>query len=619
MRKIKLLFVSMVLVFLSHVVPGARTEAQMSAQPVGTITFLEGVSDIERNGLAPEFIKEKEPVYLNDIVRTKNYSKAEITFLDKSVLKLAPDSSVTIAEYTVDAKNKREHSRIKLTRGRIEAIVSKTGVPDTFLVDTPNAQGAVKGSDIFLSYLGGKTGVFVLEGAISVMNPALPESKIKVTKDNCVVIPFNAAPGEIRTVRDAEIEYFKSSVQPAFIKKWIPGKDSTQMNGVIVAVTGTVRIYKKGADNWRTPKVKDTVSEGDKLQTEENSTIEIRMSNGNTVVLQPYTEMSCTSLRYDAASGSYENKLTVTTGRLSAVVTRTKDQMAFQVQTPSAVCGVRGTFMEVLVSPVAEAASQAGAAASQQAQAVTQVFFEGGNGYITSNLTGQTQEIGSGQNGTVDVVGNVSAPVDTAPEQRSAMFQTWTSAQTMNNYSSAEGATGVGSNAQQQPLPQTQVGSMQGLEAVTAVNEEIQTVIDDTSVLNLDALTNEPIIQTVFTETLALTGGIGIDSGIMDITAFDNNTWKMFTSGTWYDEPGYEGVIGIFESGDDVVSFIGDDPEGVDDSGYWVGTVSGVINSANPPIVIEGSASGTYTNPGGSTGTFQGTGSGCWYPIPPEP
>ncbi|MFA5363488.1 MAG: FecR domain-containing protein [Candidatus Omnitrophota bacterium] len=611
MRKIKML-VGVLLLLVSQAVPFARAEAPASAGLVGNITFLEGVSDIERNGRAPEFIREKEPVYINDIIRTKNYSKAEITFLDKSVVKLAPDSCVAIEEYRLDDKNKREHSRIKLTRGRMEAIVSKTGTPDTFLVESPNARGAVKGSDIFFSYLGGKTGIFVLEGAISVFNPAQPGTKIKVTKDNCVVVPFNEAPGETRFIRDAEIDYFKNSVQPAFIKKWIPSKDATRMNGVIVSVTGNVRIYKKGADNWREPKTNDTVSEGDKVQTEENSTIEIRMSNGNTVVLQPYTELSFTTLRHDPASGSYENTLTIKAGRLSAVVTKTKDQLAFQVQTPTAICGVRGTFMEVVVTPPAAQ----GAPASQPVQPVTQVFFEGGTGFVTSNLTNQTQEVGSGQNAVVDAIGNVSSPLETAPEQRSAMFQTWTSAQTMNNYSTADGATGMGSNTQQQPLPQAPVGSMQQMETVTSVNEEIQNVIDDTTVLNLDELTNTPVIQTIFSETLTITeGSVGIDSGTLSVNAFDNNTWSMFTSGTWYDAPEYSGVIGVFQSGDDIVSFVGDDPAGVDDSGHWVGTVSGVINKANQPIAIYGTASGTYSNPGGTTGTFEGTGSGTWSPC----
>ena len=571
-------------------------------QPIGSITFIEGVSDIVRNNQEPVITSENEPLYINDHIRTKSYSKIEITFIDKSVLKLAPDSYVTIEEYRVDDKKRREHSRIKLARGRIEAIVSKTGTPDTFLLETPNTQGAVKGSDIFLSYLGGKTGVFVQEGAISLFNPAVPGIKIKVAKDNCVVVPFSEAPGEIRPTRDAEIAYFKSGVEPAFIKKWIPAKGATEMNGVIVSLAGSLRIYKKGADNWREPKLSDTVSEGDKIQTEENSTIEIRMSNGNTVVLQPYTELSFTTLRYDPASGNYENTLAITKGRLSAVVARTNKQLTFQVQTPTSVCGVRGTFMEVVVNPPAAAQ---GAPVGEPAQPTTQVFFEGGSGFVTSVLTGQTQEIGSGQNAIVDALGNVAAPEYTAPEQRSAMFQVWTSAQTMNSYSTAEGATGVGSNTQQQPLPQPPVGPI--------LPPILTDFVDNPPDIG-DPWFKEPLVLTIYDQNIPFqsAGATGYEGMItMDcfrLTILGDQTWSGITSGTW---SGYipDSWWASFDTGTgDHLSFDVTSPDHT-----WSGTISGDIHSTSPNIAIDGTISGTAT--GETAGTFEGAASGTWVPV----
>lgn len=616
MRKTKILLS----VFLLLVLPNFLY-AQSPGEPVGNITFIEGVSDIVRNNQAPVVTVDKEPVYLNDQIRTKSYSKVAITFVDKSVLKLAPDSCVSIEEYIINAQKRREHSRIKLTRGRVEAVVSKTGTPDTFLIDTPNAQGAVKGSDIFVSYLGGKTGVFVLEGAISVFNSAVPGAKIKVTKDNCVVVPFSEAPGEIRPTRDAEIAYFKSGVEPAFIKKWIPSKGAAQMNGIIVSLTGSVRIYKKGADNWREPKINETISEGDKIQTEENSTIDIRMSNGNTIVLQPYTELSFTTLRYDSASGNYENTMAITKGRLSAVVERVKNQSsAFQVQTPTAVCGVRGTFMEVAVTP--PPAVPPGASAPPPP--ATQVFFEGGSGYVTSTITNQTQEIGSGQNTIVDTLGNVSAPVETAPEQRSAMFQTWTSAQTMNNYSTADGATGVGSNTQQQSLPQPPAGAISPQlagDAIAPLNEEIKNLITEVSNLELQGLTNEPVIQILYERNLTLDpeypGTVGLTSGTAQIDILNNETWIAVVSGTWSGVEN-ETVHGTFLHGSDLVSVsaTGAPPMNGVEVQAWTGTISGSITSGNSPVSVEGNMVGTYSYTDATSGTFQGAGAGTTCPIP---
>jgi hypothetical protein len=583
-------------------------------EPIGTITFIEGICDIVRNNQESVLVSEKEPVYVNDRVRTKSYSKLEITFADKSVLRLAPESCAIIEEYNLGDQKRREHSRIQLTRGKIEAVVSKTSAPDTFLVETPNAKGSVKGSDIFVSYLGGKTGVFVQEGAMSILNPSLPEVMTKVVGGNSVLVNLKEAPGEVRPIRDTELSYFKRSVEPAFIKKWMPGKGAVQMKGIIVSLTGTVRLYKKGAEDWKEPKLNEAVSEGDKLQTEEEARVQIALSNGNTIALQPYTEMIFDTLRYDSASGNYENTLAVTKGRLSAVVERTTKQLTFQVKTPTSVCGVRGTFVEVVVTPPAQAA-----AAGAQAQPTTQVFFEGGSGYVTSILTGQTQEIGAGQNAMVDNLGKVSEAVVTPPEQRNVILQTWTSAQTMGSYSTAEGGAGVGSTTQQQTLP-PQTPQIQvmggGVEKLAPLANQIQDFLNIISSLTFDDLVNNPLVLTIYNQTIPFVsaGGEGYSGQIImdcfQLTILADQTWSGITNGTWN---GYipSTWYAEFDSGTgDHLSF------DVHDTGgdTWGGTIGGTIHSTTPDISISGDISGTHT--GQTEGTFEGTAAGNWVPAP---
>lgn len=579
-------------------------------ESIGTVTFIEGICDIVRNNQEPVLAGEKEPVYVNDRIRTKSYSKLEITFADKSVLKLAPETCTTIEEYNLNDQKKREHSRIQLTRGKMEAVVSKTGAPDTFLIETPNAKGAVKGSDIFMSYLGGKTGVFVQEGVISIVNPAVPDIKTSVVKGNSVLVNFNEAPGEVRPIRDTELAYFKKSVEPAFIKKWVPTKGAAQMNGVVVSLSGTVRLYKKGAGDWREPRLNETVSEGDKLQTEEGARAEISLSNGNKVALQPYTEMTFDTLRYDSA-GNYENTLAVTKGRLSAVVERTTKQLTFQVKTPTSVCGVRGTFVEVVVTPPAQTAD-AGAGAVASIQPTTQVFFEGGNGYVTSILTGQTQEIGAGQNALVDNLGKVSEPIVTPPEQRNVMLQTWTSAQTMGSYSTAEAGAGVATNTQQQPLPQAPGGPIQtqagGEVLLPPLTKEIKDFLSVISTLTFDELVQNPVVLTLYNQTIPFQTGAYITMDNFQLTIKANETWSGSTSGTWRgDVPELWSASFRNSVTNDSLSLLNIAGE----NGIWSGEVSGSIYSIDPDITISGDISGTYTE-GGSEGTFQGTASGTW-------
>jgi hypothetical protein len=567
-----------------------------ATEPIGTITFVEGICDIARNNQTPSLAGEKEPVYVNDRLRTKSYSKLEVTFADKSVLRLAPESCAVIEEYNLNEQKRRERSRIQLTRGKIEAVISKTSAPDTFLLETPNAKGSVKGSDIFLSYLGGKTGVFVQEGAISILNPSAPEVMTKVVGGNSVLVNLKEAPGETRPIRDTELSYFKRSVQPAFVKKWVPGKGAAQMKGIIVSLSGIVRFYKKGSEDWKEPKLNEPVSEGDKLQTEEAATVKIALSNGNIVVLQPYTEMTFETLRYDSASGNYENTLAITKGRLSAVVERTTKQLTFQVKTPTSVCGVRGTFVEVAVTPPAQEA-----AAGALAQPTTQAFFEGGSGYLTSFITGETQDVGAGQNALVDNLGNVSEPTATPPEQRNVILQTWTSAQTMDNYSNAEGGAGVGSENQQQP-PQTQT-ELGGTEDLGLPGDEVGDYLDiiNTLTFNLPSFIYDQIL------TGSVNDGYITASGDLHLSLLADHTWIGTTSGTWSGLPNEGGFSIQFSRPGDYVWL----DVSTWDSGVWDGTVTSSHLGTNPVLQVGGAMAGTYTDIGGY-GDFTGAGAGTW-------
>ena len=607
MRKVRLLL-SVFLLLVLHSLLYAQ-----SPEPIGTITFVEGICDIVHNNQESVLASEKAPVYVNDRVRTKSYSKMEITFADKSVLRLAPESCAVVEEYKLDGQKKRELSRIQLTRGKIEAVVSKTSAPDTFLVETPNAKGSVKGSDIFVSYLGGKTGVFVQEGAMSVLNPSAAGAMTRVVKGNSVLVNLNEAPGEARPIRDTEMAYFKRSVEPAFAKKWMPTKGAAEMKGIIVSLSGTVRLYKKGAEDWKEPKLNQAVSEGDKLQTEEDARVQITLSNGNNIALQPYTEMTFDILRYDSTSGNYENTLAITKGRLSAVVERTTKQLTFQVKTPTSVCGVRGTFVEVVVTPPAQAAGP------QVEQPTTQVFFEGGSGYITSALTGQTQEIGAGQNTVVDKLGNIEVPVVTPPEQRNVIMQTWTSAQTMGSYSTAEGGAGVATTTtQEQQQSQPPVGPMMGGDISGSTSgsfvTDIKNFLDLISTLNFDDVFNNPVVLAIYDQNINFddagsTGAINIAD--FRLTIMPSNTWSGITSGTWSGNVPDDWYVKFTDTGtSDYMKFSITSP-----GDAWSGTVEGYIYSTSPNIDIDGTISGTST--GSTDGTFAGTASGTWHEEEP--
>lgn len=159
------------------------------AAPVGTFTKVEGKVDIFRpseDAAAP--VQAGDPVSLGDAIRTKRNGRAEIQFKDETVIQLAPETRITIDEYSYRGENTREKGLIGLFRGKMRAIVAKLKavvVPvartdASFNVKTPTAIAGVKGTDFIIYYERGVTGVIFIDGEGFVYNPGQPGKVVTV-------------------------------------------------------------------------------------------------------------------------------------------------------------------------------------------------------------------------------------------------------------------------------------------------------------------------------------------------------------------------------------------------------------------------------------------------------
>lgn len=582
-----------------------------AVNPIGTIMFIEGISDVARNNQEPVFLKEGQPVYLGDRIRTKSYSKIGIKLADKSVVKLAPSTCVLLEEFKlVDNNQKREFARIKLTRGKLEAVVAKTGSPETFVIDTPNSRGAVKGSDIFVSFVGGKTGIFVQEGALSVFNFAKPDVKTNLVKGNSTTVPFNDVPQGVRSFLDLEMTIHKRDVEKVLVKKWIPAQGAAQMNALITTMSGTVRIYKKGAQDWKDAQANEVLDEGDKVQTGEDGKVQLRMTNGNTLFVQPGTELIFSTMRYDAATGNFENTFDMAKGKVGGVVEKLSKESTFQLKTPTAVCGVRGTVLEVI----------APAPTLQEPAPQTQVFYEGGNGVVTSLLTGQSQDVAAGQNVSVDPSGNISQPVATTPDQRGGLAVVQEGTQGMTEAAGGAGGGG-GSDEAAAALAQAQGGvAAVGEGGVAALGGDTQNM-DIMSTLTFDEVVGTTTTTStvtgpniLYSSTLHFdTGGFGYPNvGPCDfkLQLLDDNTWKATVEGN-YNGVGPSSWSINLNSGTGDTALI--DGMGFYNNAAWSGSVSGTIAGYAAGTSISGNASGDSHEVVTNVGTFTGSASGTWH------
>ncbi|MDB4349492.1 FecR domain-containing protein [Omnitrophica bacterium] len=393
---------------------------------VGTFTYVEGRVDLLRSGEEKAFgVIYGEEIRPGDIIRTKSFSRAEITFRDESILRLAPQSRVLLECYDC-SEGKRERASLKLYRGKIRAIVSKMRHKTNFFLETPNAAGEIKGSDIMMFYQGGKTNVFAKEGGIKIYNRLSPEESVKIWKGDAITVPLKEPPTDRRRFIEAEMKLHTQDTDPR--ERFMPKlKETEEMTGWVANAAGPVDIRKSGTQRWRSAEMNEVLGEGDDIKTSEGGGVEIRMDNGNYVSLQPNTEVKLTRLKQDPKTGEYENILESKGGKLKAVIEKLEGKSMFKVKTPTAVCGIRGTVMYLNITMIK-----------------TWAFCEGGGGEIESLVSGKLKIIESGHNAYADDTGFVSEPQYTTNDQRMYFDEVWRSGSGAEGYSSPQDNTGEG-------------------------------------------------------------------------------------------------------------------------------------------------------------------------------
>jgi len=157
------------------------------AAPVGKITKLEGRVDVLKAGqrsVTPVSLGNN--VDVGDVYRTKTDGRAEITFFNKNILRIAPATRVQVSAYSDDGT--RSNQVMKLERGRVQAQsgeefvkrVSSFAEGNKFEVHTPNAVAGIRGSGMTTGFVQMVTGLFFHTGRGYFYNPAAPGRIVNV-------------------------------------------------------------------------------------------------------------------------------------------------------------------------------------------------------------------------------------------------------------------------------------------------------------------------------------------------------------------------------------------------------------------------------------------------------
>ncbi len=132
---------------LTVVAAGSAAHAQNT---VGTITQLQGVANIQRNGATmPATLNE--PVMLHDKIVTNPDASLTIGLVDNSFLQLTASTTLTIDE-SVLVNGVGAPSKVGLLAGDLHSVINGAmrSSSTTFEVHTPDAVGAVRGTDFWV-------------------------------------------------------------------------------------------------------------------------------------------------------------------------------------------------------------------------------------------------------------------------------------------------------------------------------------------------------------------------------------------------------------------------------------------------------------------------------------
>jgi hypothetical protein len=153
------------------------SSSALAEQKVGQVVSLSGKAMVSHGkGAMPETLALKAPVYEKDLISTEPAAKVKIRFDDGTHVTVAELSSLEIREFVLTPQPKMPGAVFILASGAFRAIVHNVSQRDKFVVQTPTAIAAVRGTDWMGEIKADSTGIVVLQGEVGVsnVNPAIP-------------------------------------------------------------------------------------------------------------------------------------------------------------------------------------------------------------------------------------------------------------------------------------------------------------------------------------------------------------------------------------------------------------------------------------------------------------
>jgi ferric-dicitrate binding protein FerR (iron transport regulator) len=163
-----------------------------SEQPAGKINKVIPQGQIERQGSAELPLALNQTIDWNDLVRTLQTGRAQITLLDGSTLNVGARSELRILKHDPQT----QQTQIEMTMGRLEANVQKITAPGgKFELRSKSAVIGTIDTAFVVSVVGDVTKVCGVEGITLVQSsdPSITKS-VRLHRDECTTVVAGTAP-----------------------------------------------------------------------------------------------------------------------------------------------------------------------------------------------------------------------------------------------------------------------------------------------------------------------------------------------------------------------------------------------------------------------------------------
>jgi hypothetical protein len=123
----------------------------------------------------------------------------------------------------------------------------------------------------------------------------------------------------------------------------------TQTDGVVSFIKGSVLYQPPGSDQWKPLFLNDNVKEGCKIKTGDESRVEITFQDDHSLLQGSNTILGLSTSREKADFYTFYKLFLLTGKTITKIKKATGRESRFQIDTPSAICAVRGTTFRTSV------------------------------------------------------------------------------------------------------------------------------------------------------------------------------------------------------------------------------------------------------------------------------